>query len=196
MERIPYNSDFSLLFEFVDLDGFPVNVSEADVDFIIYSRQTMPALKAFVHGSKVMNAAPLDDSNCIVVPIKAGVMAPGKIKAVVNIHAAVDNAKDHDHKIKNSEFFVITPEVPVEIIEHVRKDNWPDFHCHHDHHGHRHLNTDRPIKVKCVFNLRNPKLVRHVTKGELDRAISSAMSDITPAQQADIDPILEKFKIN
>lgn len=194
MTRIPFNHNFSLRFIFLDLDNFPVSIRETDVDIMLSTRSTMPAVKAFVHEDASHGAVLLDDGS-IIVPVDAKRLLPGKLKAIVNVHAALDNNRDmHGHHPDQRELFVFNPEVPVELIE-PHSPALPHLNHHKDLEK---FNPDKPVTIVCRFNLRNPQLVKHVTRGEMKQAISEALSgdSYMPADQEDIDNIIAKFKVS
>lgn len=192
MQRIPFNSNFNLKFEFLDLDGLPVSVKEADLDFFISTRPTTPPFKAYIIGENSSRALRLEDGS-VLVPVPGNSLKPGKMKAVVNVKASLDHGRHGHHQ---QEVFVLHPEVPAELIE---PDGYAPDHFHG--HGFMHFNQDKPVVVRCVFNFRNLRLARHVTMGEMKAAIKDAVDNLpasgaVPADQSVIDDILSKFKVN
>lgn len=160
MNRIPHKSEFNIRFAFSDTDSLPVSMK--GVDFEMWF-MTKPGAGVFMAAQRlgICTFCEILDDGSVLVRFDDHHLAPGQLTCDISIHSDDENMPDGKRDIR------IKPALPVELVEGVMPGT-----CHR-----LPPKVDGgPILVNVRIPFSRPVLSRHVTKTELDDAISQLNS--------------------
>ncbi len=161
MRRLPHRSDFRLRLAFSDADGLPVSMAGVDIDLWFTTRPGGQAYFAAVR-SGVCNRCEILDDGSLVVIFDGHRLAPGQLKAEINIHTDDETMPDGKRDIN------LKPAIPLELTDSPACPS----------PGRHQVDPQQPILVNVTIPISRPQLSHHVTLDEMDKAIKQAKEDL------------------